>query len=119
MIVIVAGSRTFLDYSFLSRKLDHLFSRCTEEIEFASGRAHGTDRLGERYANEHSLKIHLFPVTPADWEKYGKSAGYRRNKEMAQFADALAAFWDGKSRGTKHMIDLAREYGLRVKVVRI
>ncbi|WP_276914036.1 DNA cytosine methyltransferase [Aneurinibacillus aneurinilyticus] len=54
----------------------------------------------------------------ADWDKYGNSAGYIRNREMAQSADALMAFWDGKSPGTKHMIDLAKEYGLSVIVVR-
>ena len=54
---------------------------------------------------------------PADWDKYGKAAGYKRNGEMARNADALIAFWDGKSRGTKHMIDLAKKYDLQARVV--
>jgi len=119
MKVIIAGSRDFVDYCFLRRKLDHLFSRCTEDIEIVSGHARGTDMLGEHYAVEHGLQVHTFPVTSADWERIGKSAGYRRNKTMAQFSDALVAFWNGRSPGTGHMIDLAREYGLRVRVVKV
>ena len=119
MKIIIAGSRSFTNYTLLSQKLDHLFSRCTSSIEIVSGKARGADRLGERYADEHGLKIYPFPVTGSDWKRIGKSAGYRRNKEMAQFADGLVAFWDGRSRGTGHMIDLAREHGLRVRVVRI
>jgi hypothetical protein len=116
MQVIVAGSRSFTDYSFLERKLTHLFSRCSDSIGIVSGTARGADMLGERYAAEHGMRITRFP---ADWDRYKKSAGYRRNVAMAQFADALVAFWDGHSRGTGHMIDLAREYGLRVRVVRV
>ncbi len=119
MKIIVAGSRSFTDYSFLSTHLDHLFRYCKTSVEIVSGNARGADRLGERYAMEHGLFIHPFP---ADWRPngvYDKSAGYKRNKKMAQFADALVAFWDSQSRGTRDMIDLAREYGLRVRVVRI
>lgn len=85
-----------------------------EGIQIVSGGARGADKLGELYAhtNLHSLK-----VFPADWEKFGKSAGYIRNEEMAKYADCLVAFWDGKSRGTKHMIDLAHKHGLQVRVV--
>lgn len=55
---------------------------------------------------------------PANWDKHGKSAGHIRNAEMAKYADALVAFWDGKSKGTKGMIDYATRCNLRVKVVR-
>ncbi|MEO5581136.1 MAG: SLOG family protein [Saprospiraceae bacterium] len=79
-----------------------------------SGTARGTDMLGERYADEKGIPKKQFP---ADWPKYGKSAGYKRNTEMAKYADSLIAFWDGKSRGTKHMIDLAKQYNLKVRVV--
>ena len=120
MKIIIAGSRSFTNYSLLSTHLDHLF-KCLDvfQTEIVSGHARGTDQLGERYADEHKLIVHPFPVTAEDWKRIGKSAGYRRNKEMAQFADALVAFWDGSSRGTSHMIDLAREHGLRVHIVRI
>ena len=55
---------------------------------------------------------------PADWDKHGKSAGYKRNLEMAENADALIAFWDGESRGTKHMIDIAKEKNLLTRIIR-
>jgi hypothetical protein len=117
MKVIIAGSRNILGYQkhdWFNSKLDHLFSSCKSEVEIVSGRARGADRMGERYASENGLKVHLFP---ADWEGLGKKAGYIRNGEMAEFSDALVAFWDGKSRGTKHMIDLARKHGLKVRVI--
>jgi hypothetical protein len=55
-------------------------------------------------------------IFPAQWSIYGKGAGYIRNREMAQYADALIAFWDGKSKGTKNMIDEAKKQGLIIKV---
>lgn len=55
---------------------------------------------------------------PADWQKNGKSAGYKRNEEMAQNSDALIAFWDGESKGTKHMIDTAKRYRLSTRIVK-
>ena len=86
-----------------------------KDIEIVSGTAMGADRLGERYAKENGYKLKRFP---AEWDKYGKSAGYRRNAEMAKYADACVVFWDGVSRGTKHMIDLANREGLVLKIVR-
>lgn len=79
------------------------------------GKARGADSLGEQYAKEKGYEIRYFP---ADWKSLGKSAGYKRNEQMAQNADALVAFWDGQSRGAKHMIDLACKYGLDVRVIR-
>ena len=113
MKVIIAGGRTFNDYDLLCQSCDKALSLQTE-IEIVSGTANGTDKLGEKYANEKEYPIKQFP---ADWDKYGKSAGYKRNEEMAKYADALIAFWDGKSKGTKHMIDLAKRYELKVKLV--
>jgi len=112
MKVIIAGSRGFNNYETLCKVCDYMLSK-QKEIEIVSGTASGADKLGELYAklNEHSLK-----KFPADWDNIGKSAGYVRNEQMAKYADALIAFWDGKSRGTKHMIDLATKYKLKVKV---
>ena len=56
-------------------------------------------------------------VFPANWNKFGKSAGFRRNEQMAEVADALIAFWDGKSHGTKHMIEIMENKKLLVKVI--
>jgi hypothetical protein len=91
-----------------------ILSKIKDEIVIISGAARGADRLGEKYAKERGYKVIR---VPADWNRYGKSAGYIRNKEMAESSDALVAFWDGKSKGTKNMIDLAKEYGLKVRVI--
>ena len=111
--VIIAGGRDFHDYSLLESMCDLAFKRYGQ-IEVVSGCAKGADELGERYANERG---HLIKRFPADWDKYGKSAGYRRNNEMADYAGALLAFWDGSSKGTQHMINLAKNKGLAVKVI--
>jgi len=60
-----------------------------------------------------------YPVAkfPADWNKFKKSAGYKRNVEMAENADALIAFYDGKSKGTGHMIDIAKEKNLLIRII--
>ena len=76
--------------------------------------ARGADTLGEQYAKERGIPIRYFP---ADWQTLGKSAGYQRNVQMAQYADALVAFWDGRSKGTKHMIDTAQRFKLDIRVV--
>lgn len=115
--VIIAGTRDFNDYAFLKKNVDYFLQGINpnnEEIEIVSGNARGADKLGERYAKEHNLPVKLFP---ANWDKYGKRAGYLRNQEMANYSDVLIAFWDEKSKGTKHMIDIAKKQGLTVIVV--
>lgn len=118
--VIVAGTREFDNYSLLRMQLtDYLSPIPNEEIEIISGTARGADKLGEQYASDHNLKCIKFP---ANWNTYGKSAGYIRNAEMAKYASqehgVLFAFWDGKSKGTKHMIDLAYKYNLETYVIK-
>lgn len=76
--------------------------------------ARGADLLGEKYAVERGYHVDRYP---ADWNGLGKRAGYIRNEQMARNADALVAFWDGQSRGTKHMIDLASRYGLKIRII--
>ncbi len=114
MKVIIAGGRQFNDYSLLFDVCSHMLQN-QKEVEIVSGTAGGADKLGERFAQEKGYALKQFP---ANWEKFGKGAGYIRNKEMAEYADALVCFWDGKSKGTKHMIDLAEKQGIRVKVKR-
>lgn len=113
--VIIAGSRNFNDYDLLKSVCDELLSLKvnSHEIVIISGTAYGADKLGEQYADEYGFKVERYP---ADWGTYGKSAGYRRNEEMAKIADALIAFWDGESKGTMHMINLAEKYNLQVHV---
>ena len=113
MKVIIAGGRTFKDYDLLCRKADVFLSR-QSEIEIVSGAAKGADKLGEKYAEERDFSIKRFP---ADWGTFGNAAGYRRNVEMAVYGDALIAFWDGSSKGTEHMINIAREQDLKIRIV--
>lgn len=82
--------------------------------EIVSGMAKGADNLGVAWARFIGLPCAEFP---ADWEEHGRAAGPIRNAEMAEYADALVAFWDGKSRGTKNMIDQAIKRSLLVKVI--
>ena len=81
-----------------------------------SGCARGADKLGEDWANAHSVTIERYP---AQWDSLGRSAGYARNIQMAKSAEALIALWDGESRGTKHMIETAKKHGLKVHVRKI
>jgi len=112
--VIIAGGRHFSDYEFMKQTCDKVLQDLEETIEIVSGAARGADKLGEKYAKEKGHQIHRFV---AQWDKFGKSAGYRRNAEMADFADMLIAFWDGESKGTSHMIDLAKAKNLSVVVM--
>ena len=113
--VIIAGSRDFDDYELLKETMDRLLINRTDEIVILSGKARGADTLGERYARERGYFIEEHP---ADWIRHDRAAGPIRNEQMAQRADALVAFWDGQSPGTKSMIDLARKYKLKVRVIK-
>ncbi|AMC11907.1 hypothetical protein Lupro_11805 [Lutibacter profundi] len=113
MKLIIAGGRNFTDYKKLCQICDQLLQDQTN-IEIVSGAYYkGADKLGKQYAKEHNYPIKQFP---ANWKQYGKAAGPKRNKEMANYADSLIAFWDGKSKGTKNMIDLAEQVGLKVRI---
>lgn len=111
MRVIIAGSRGITDFAAVCDAVQRSDFPITRVL---SGMARGVDTLAIRYAEENRLPLDAFP---AQWGKWGRSAGYRRNVEMAQNADALIAIWDGQSPGTKHMIDVAKARGLRIFVV--
>ena len=114
MKVIIAGSRNFNDYNSLKNKLDIILKN-QKEVTIVSGTARGADRLGERYAEENHHKLEKYP---AMWDIYGKKAGYIRNEEVAKFSDACVVFWDGKSKGTKHMIDIAKNFKLNLRIIK-
>lgn len=110
MRTIIAGSRTVTN----PRTLQHALVVCGWVPTLVlSGCARGADYLGEAWALEHSVPIERYP---ADWNTHGKRAGFMRNTEMAEKADALIALWDNVSPGTKHMIATATRHGLRVHV---
>ena len=121
--IVIAGSRDFNDYELLKREVLNIVkhdNRPKDYVKVISGGARGADTLGERFAKESGLEIKRFSP---EWNGLGKRAGYVRNAEMAEFAvednnyGVLIAFWDGKSKGTKHMIDLANKNGLEVHIV--
>lgn len=114
--VIIAGSRGFNNYDLLKKECDAFFvdKREIYDIVIISGGARGADKTGEKYAQDEGFALEIYP---AQWKKFGKRAGYRRNEQMAEVADALIAFWDGSSKGTKHMIDIMNEKNLLVRVV--
>jgi len=113
MRTIIAGSRNIKDYNTLLMAVGNLTWNITCVI---SGTAIGVDRLGELYAMRHNISCEKYP---ADWNQHGKSAGYKRNELMADNAEALLAIWDGQSKGTKHMIDIAKRKGLEVCIYRV
>lgn len=113
--LIIAGGRDFDDYGLLKKECNNFLGSLEYPVEIVCGKAKGADSLGELYAKENKLEIK--PFYP-DWKKYGRAAGPVRNKEMAKYATHLVAFWNGKSRGTKSMINLAKQQGLEVKVIR-
>lgn len=114
MIVIIAGSRNVDDALVYVKNAVSLAPFSITEI--VSGTAQGVDMAGEEYALSTNTKLTKFP---ADWERYGRSAGSIRNMQMAQYADALIAIWDGESPGTKNMISCAEKFGLETFVYRV
>jgi hypothetical protein len=139
MRIIIAGLRDFNDYKLLCDNavqiILNLAGKETEKkftsdgfeyivpvdknYEIISGGARGADQLGEKFAKQYGLSL---KIMKADWDTFGKSAGYRRNEQMALYArednGVLIAYWDGVSKGTKHMIDLAKKHGLKVFVIK-
>lgn len=128
--IIVAGTRTYCNGKELYDVLDSVIStdyttrlKSTGEesrYEIVSGCARGADTLAIQYAKDNGYNLKKFQ---ADWGTYGKSAGYRRNIQMAEYVTEsgvegiLVAFWDSKSKGTKHMIDIASKYNIDTKIM--
>lgn len=115
--VMVCGGRTFDDDETLFSVLDGLcnvYPVDPYDTTIISGGARGADSLANEYAHSRGLEL---IECPADWERYGKSAGYRRNADMVKQADVVVAFWDGESKGTKHSIDLTLAAGKPLLVV--
>ena len=102
MKIVICGSRTFNNYEqFCSEMKDILDLRNKDTVILISGGAKGADTLARNYAEENGYK---FEEYLADWDNLGKKAGYIRNVQMLEVADSVVAFWDGKSRGTAHMV---------------
>lgn len=120
MRVIIAGSRDMQDYEIVRRTMGTILKGKDRKkvLIISGGCPNGADALGELFAKRNGFTLKRFP---AEWARYGKSAGPRRNAEMAAYAaeeseDALlVAFWDGKSPGTRNMIGEAQKAGLWIR----
>ena len=116
MRIIVAGGRDFNSYEMLEKELKSIIDTNKDEnIEIVSGCARGADTLGIKFAKENNIPIKFFPAL---WDQYDKSAGMIRNKQMAEYGDFLLAFWDGKSHGTRFVIEQAQKQGKKIRVFR-
>lgn len=130
MRVIIAGTRDFSDFDFLAEKCNEVFEELSDKgllsgvihhdvkmMEIVSGGALGADTLGEIFAEDYGIKLTRFLP---DWTRFGSGAGFIRNTKMSKYAQeddgVLIAFWDGKSKGTAHMIETAVNDGLIVRV---
>jgi hypothetical protein len=111
MKLIVAGSRTFQNYQQVCEVLNEHRQQITQII---TGGARGADRLGYRWAWKHAVTHQLFR---AEWERFGKAAGVRRNHQLAQTGDVLVVFSDGPSPGTAHLIQCMQALGKPMVVV--
>ena len=106
MKLAIVGSRGFTSYELLVDEITKNYN--INDIEcIISGGARGADKLGEKFAKENGIPTQIFI---AEWGKYGKSAGFRRNVDIIKNCDECIAFWDGQSHGTKHDIDLCKQY---------
>jgi hypothetical protein len=117
--VVIAGGRDFgnvrlrgtlqasKDFITLCNTMDKLLAEQlkTNTITIISGGAQGADSLGERYARLRNFDLARIK---ANWNKHNKSAGFVRNKEMLNLTDAVVCFWDEKSTGTKHMVNITK-----------
>lgn len=110
MKVIIAGSRSCTDYNFVEGAIHESGFSITEVV---CGGAIGVDSVGRKWARYYRIPVKMFLP---DWRTHGKKAGIIRNIEMADYAEALIAVWDGESRGTKHMIDAAGKKGIPVYI---
>lgn len=117
MRTIIAGSRNIIDHRIVQTAIGEAIDDASFDItEVVCGGAKGVDELGRQWAIINKIPIKMYP---AKWDELGKSAGYKRNIEMAENADALIAVWDGVSKGTKHMIDTANKFGLTVYIKQV
>ncbi len=111
--LLIAGTRTFEQYLVLQTTL-HLYTKDVPNLKVITGCAKGTDSMAIRWAKEQGKP---YQVYTADWNKWGKSAGPRRNQEMAKAADRAIVYWDGKSRGTANMIMNLKIQGVPYEVI--
>lgn len=115
MKVIIAGSRSYFNYSFIKEHCD-IILKDIAVTEIVTGAYYGVDQLGEQYAADKGYKFTPFP---ADWRAFGGAAGPMRNRKMAEYGHMLIAFPAKNSPGTQDMINQAKNRNLIIKVVQL
>jgi hypothetical protein len=117
MKLAVIGSRDFTEYDFFKEKLEYLTQNIEEDIVYVSGGCkNSADELIKKYCKENNYE--LIEFLP-DYKQYGKAATHIRNSQIVEFSDALIAFFNGSSPGSKSTISKAKKKGLKVKIVKI
>jgi len=118
MKILIGGTRDFTDYALLKREVGIIIEENKiKDPEIVSGCARGADSLAIKYANEMGFKLHKFP---ADWTNLGKKAGPLRNIKMGEFIKndgIVVLFWNGYSKGTKHMLDVSRNHNIPTYII--
>lgn len=113
--LMVCGSRSIVNSDYVFNIIDNYVSQLDDDVIIIEGEANGVDSLAKRWAVNHNKQIMSFP---AQWDLYGKSAGYRRNADMVNACDNCLIIWDGKSKGTAHDIELCKKLNKNYTVIR-
>lgn len=101
MKLIIAGSRYLADpYPYIRSAILKQYDLYSHNLIIVTGNSGSVDLAGNEFANRHKLELVTFPP---DWKTHGKAAGPIRNKQMAEYADALLLIWDGESKGSSNM----------------
>lgn len=117
MKILVCGSRSITNQAWVFEKIENFvttFGFSKENLTVIHGGAKGIDSLAGQWAAANNVKVE---VHAADWARYGRGAGIRRNKDMVLAADYVLILWDGVSKGTKNDIDLCIKNGKQYKII--
>ena len=118
---MIIGTRNFNDYDLFQQKTDNILSsKSGKTIMIISGDGGNTDKYAERYATEHNYHLIVFP---AQWDEFGKKAGFIRNEQMHRYIASkqdrgVIAFWDGESKETFQSFDLSQKYNNQIRVIK-
>jgi len=113
--VIISGSRDFNNFNQLVYYADKCLKNKKDcRIIIITSDSKGTDRLAEMYAFHRHYEL---VKVPTNWVRWHKAAAFKRNVEMAEKANALIAFWDGKSKGTSHLIEVMRGFSKPRRII--
>ena len=115
MKITIGGCRDFEDYAVFSKFVGECIKNINpqDKIIILSGHCKGVDMMAERYASEMGYEIEIHA---ADWKRYGRAAGPKRNLEMVENSDVVIAFWDNKSKGTGSLVGSAKRKGVPVYI---